>query len=141
MTDTPAALLPERLGGVSFTPQGLAEQIDDALSDTTHWNYLANERDQPTPRPGTRFPADLLPTVPDDRWNAEQTTTTAEGPDGESSTTTFQIDAAAPREAEQRLLAWPSHEYADDLRDSTATATTETRPGRYTVTLRVPIRH
>lgn len=134
-----AALLPERLGGVSFTPEGLAEQIDDAHRDATDWNRLANERDQ-TNR-GTRFPADLLPAVPADRWNAEKVSDTTIDADGQLATTVYTLDAPTADEAERRLLAWISHDHPDDLNGATATATRPSQPGHYTVYLTQPVRY
>ncbi|MGW2658521.1 hypothetical protein ACWC1D_33340 [Streptomyces sp. NPDC001478] len=140
LRDALAALLPERLGGVSFAPQGLADQIQHALRDTIRWNHLAAERDRPTPRPGTRFPTDLLPAVPEDRWNAEKVSDTTVD-DDRTATTVYTLDAPTADEAERRLLAWISHNYQDDLNGATATATRPSQPGNYTVYLTQPVRY
>ncbi|MET9777940.1 hypothetical protein ABZ023_27440 [Streptomyces sp. NPDC006367] len=139
-----AALLPERLGGVSFTPHGLAEQIADAQREETNLNHQAThlEHDQQsTLRPGTRFPADLLPAVPADRWNAEKVSDTTVDDDGQLATTVYTLDAPTADEAERRLLAWISHTYQDDLNGATATATRPSQPGHYTVYLTQPVRY
>ncbi|MFF5019032.1 DUF3145 family protein [Streptomyces sp. NPDC001165] len=136
-----ATLLPERPGGASFTPEGLTQQINEAQRDTTNFTRLANERDQRTPRPGTRFPADLLPAVPADRWNAEKVSDTTIDADGQLATTVYTLAAPTAGEAERRLLAWISHDHPDDLNGATATATRPSQPGHYTVYLTQPIRY
>ncbi|MFD7552300.1 hypothetical protein [Streptomyces sp. NPDC059816] len=138
-----AALLPERLGHASFTPQGLAEQITDAQREETNLNHQAThlEHGQHTPRPGTRFPTDLLPAVPADHWNTEKVADTTVDDDGQTATTVYTLDASTADEAERRLLAWISHGFPDDLNDATATATRPSQPGHYTVYLTQPVRH
>ena len=138
-----AALLPERLGGASFTPHALAEQIADAQREATNLNHQATnlERDQRTPRHGTRFPADLLPAVPADRWKAEKVSDTTIDDGGQLATTVYTLDAPTADEAERRLLAWISHDHPDDLNGATATATRPSQPGHYTVYLTQPVRY
>ncbi|MEE1736455.1 hypothetical protein PUR49_08075 [Streptomyces sp. BE147] len=138
-----AALLPERLGGAAFTPDGLAEQIADAQREETNLNHRAThlEHGQRTPQRGTRFPADLLPAVPEDRWNTEKVSDTTIDDDGQLATTVYTLDAPTADEAERRLLAWIGHNFQDDLNDTTATATKPSQPGNYTVYLTQPVRY
>ncbi|MEU6350085.1 hypothetical protein ABZ896_12230 [Streptomyces sp. NPDC047072] len=93
------------------------------------------------PSSGIRFPMDFLPAVPDDEWNAEQTTRATEVPDQDCTTVDFHIDAPGPREAELRLLALISQHFDDDIRGSFVAATAPVGPGRWTVTILAPIRY
>lgn len=61
--------------------------------------------------------------------------------EGQLATTVYALDAPTADEAERRLFALFSHDYQDDLKDATATATIPSCPGRYTVHLTQPIRH
>ncbi|WP_327258183.1 hypothetical protein [Streptomyces sp. NBC_01244] len=91
----------------------------------------------------TTYPTSL-PAVPQNRWDAEKLgdrgiERPAEGTEGRPvAVADFTLLADSTEQAELRLLAYIDNDYEDDLRGASATATEETAPGRWLVTLRVP---
>ncbi|MFJ2627723.1 DUF3145 family protein [Streptomyces sp. NPDC087532] len=124
-----------------FDRQDTGGQANHIFHALTQLRGFLNVQDQPTPRPGTTFPADLLPAVPEDRWNTEKVSDTTVDDDGQLATTVYTLDAPTADEAERRLLAWINHDHQDDLNDATATATRPSQPGHYTVYLTQPVRY